>query len=90
MVGYLMTEVRRIEWERQTPGAMAGSVRGRGDSTRSTQKIEFTTKEQEAMLATAQNSYLDGAETNYVGNRDYQMKKIARPKEYCYEDFKKR
>lgn len=90
MLGFLMEEVRRIEWERQTPGAMAGEVRGRGDSTRATQKIEFTTKEQEAMLSTAQNSWLDGAETNYVGNRDYQMKKISRPTEYSYEDYKKR
>lgn len=90
LMGFLIEEIRRYEQEGRTAGNQAGEVRGKGRTDRKKQKIVFTPEEQETMLLNAQESYLSGAESKYLGNSDYKMKKIARPTEYNYEDFRKR
>jgi hypothetical protein len=91
MTAYLMTEYRTITDEMKTPGAMVGEHRGRGPSTKGSQKITFTTEEMTALIGGAQEKWLDGkGETNYLGSKDYRMKQIARPKEFSTEDFRKR
>jgi hypothetical protein len=88
---YLSIEYRNITDEMKTPGAMVGEHRGRGPSTKGTQKITFTNDEMTALIGGAQNDWMDGkSEKNYVGSKDYRMKQITRPKEFSMDDFRKR
>lgn len=91
LAAFLTTEHRRTTEAMKTPGAMVGEHRGRGPVTNKTQRVAFAPGEMAAMVDRAQNNWLDGsAEANYIGSKDYQMKKIPRPKEFSVEDFRKR
>lgn len=90
LMGFLYDEIRMYENEGKSVGNHAGEVRGKGRTDRKKQKIEFTPAEQDVMLQNAQESYITGAESKFLGNREYKMKKISRPDEYNYDDFRKR
>ncbi|KEG14801.1 hypothetical protein DQ04_00301110 [Trypanosoma grayi] len=91
LVAFLSEEYRRTTDELKTPGAMVGEHRGRGPVGRQTQKVAFTSDEMSALVNKAQNNWLDAkGEANYIGSKDYSMKKIPRPKEFSVDDFRKR
>ncbi|RNF20047.1 uncharacterized protein Tco025E_03876 [Trypanosoma conorhini] len=91
LLAFLSEEYRRTMEEMRTPGAMVGEQRGRGSVNRQTQKVAFTPSEMSELVGRAQNNWLDArAEANYIGSKEYSMKKIPRPKEFSMEDFRKR
>ncbi|ORC87719.1 uncharacterized protein TM35_000201280 [Trypanosoma theileri] len=91
LVAFLMEEHRRTTDEMRTPGALVGEQRGRGPSGRQTQKVRFTREEMSELVDRAQNNWLDAnAEANYIGSKNYAMKKIPRPTEFAVDDFRKR
>ncbi|KAH9599295.1 hypothetical protein LSM04_003966 [Trypanosoma melophagium] len=91
LAAFLMEEHRRTMDEMRTPGALVGEQRGRGPSGRQTQKVRVTREEMSALVDRAQNNWLDAnAEANYIGSKNYAMKKIPRPTEFAVEDFRKR
>lgn len=91
VVAFLMTEYRSMTDEMRTPGAMVGEHRGRGPSTKGTQKVTFTDDEMNVLLTGAQNNWLDAkSEKGYLGSKDYRMKQIARPQEMTLDDIRKR
>lgn len=88
---FLTEEYRRTTDEMKTPGALVGEHRGRGPSTKQTQKVSFTPEEMNALVNTAQTNWVDGkGEQSFIGSKDYRMKQIARPKEFSLEDVRKR
>ena len=88
---FLTEEYRRTTDEMKTPGAMVGEHRGRGPSTKQTQKVTFTPEEMNALVNTAQTNWVDGkGEQSFIGSKDYRMKQIARPKEFSLDDVRKR
>ncbi|ESL07297.1 hypothetical protein TRSC58_05016 [Trypanosoma rangeli SC58] len=91
LLAFLSEEYRRTMDEMRTPGAMVGEQRGRGSVNRQTQKIAFTPNEMSEIVGRAQTNWLDAkTEANYIGSKEYTMKKIPRPKEFSVEDFRKR
>nr|CCC90541.1 conserved hypothetical protein [Trypanosoma congolense IL3000] len=91
LMAFLAEEYRRVTDELRTPGAMVGEHRGRGPVGRGSQKISFTKDEMDSLIGRAQDNWMDAkAEANYVGSKDYAMRKIPRPKEFSVEDFRKR
>ncbi|EAN81581.1 hypothetical protein C3747_23g326 [Trypanosoma cruzi] len=91
LAAFLTDEYRKTMEEMRTPGAMVGEQRGRGSVNRQSQKVAFTPGEMTEIIGRAQNNWLDAkTEANYIGSKDYNMKKIPRPKEFSMEDFRKR
>ena len=86
LMTFLIEEIRHVEYEMKAPGAMAGEGLGKGGPTGRTRKTTFSREEVDAITAKMQDSYMSGKETDYVGNRDYAMRKIARPKEFSIAD----
>ncbi|CBH11225.1 hypothetical protein, conserved [Trypanosoma brucei gambiense DAL972] len=91
LMAFLVEEYRRVTDELRTPGAMVGEHRGRGPVEKGKQKISFTNDEMTSLIGRAQDNWMDArAEANYIGSKDYTMKKIPRPKEFSVDDFRKR
>ncbi|KAH8620565.1 hypothetical protein ERJ75_000065300 [Trypanosoma vivax] len=91
LMAFLVDEYRRTVEQMRTPGAMVGEHRGRGPVGRDTQKIEFKKDEMSSLVGRAQDNWMDAREeAQYIGSKDYAMKKIPRPKEFSVDDLRKR
>jgi hypothetical protein len=91
LCAFLVDEYRGTIDRMKTPGAMAGEHRGKGPVNYQSQKITFTTEEITALAGNAQKNWMEGKnEDSYIGSKNYQMKKIARPTELNYDNLRKR
>jgi hypothetical protein len=87
LCSFLMKEVKTMQDDIMKPGQLTGSVRGKGRPAGKDMKISTSLDEQNDMMAKVQQSYLNAEELAFKGNKDYQMKKIIRPKEFRAQDF---
>jgi hypothetical protein len=87
LLAFIQIETQSYQYQMMAPGAMAGEVLGKGDPTGRHRKITVTKDEQDDMMRQMQSAYLGAKDQEYRGNKDYQMKKIPRPKEFKVEDY---
>ena len=84
---FLMAEIQHMQYETMKPGQMAGEVRGKGAPNGKNMKITTSLAEQDEFMQKLQKGYLNADELAYMGNKEYQMKKIPRPKEFRVQDY---
>lgn len=94
LLAYLITifsSEYKKEFEKfQRPAGMAADALGKGLPHEGRQKIEMSREEADVITNSAQEFYLSGRENKFMGSKDYQMRKIKRPKDFDVRDFIKK
>lgn len=89
LTSFLTDEIRNIQAEQMRPHGLVGTQLGKGRPEGRNRKIAFSAEETAGMMQQAQEAYMNGNEMTYAGSKDYQMKKIPRPKEFSVDDVVK-
>lgn len=87
LLAFLTNEINSYYYHMMKPGNLVGTQRGKGAPTGKNVQVKVTDAEDSDTRLKMSKSYFNADELDYKGNKDYQMKKIARPKELRIQDY---